>query len=231
MDFVKDVQATSLIDKANDQINKNKTAVIGLLVLVLAGFGSYAAYDSYKQKYEEKAQTALFEAERLHAANQGAKAFTKENSAKDAPPVNVDTTQVESKLNHVISEFPKSTAAKQASLLMADIQLDKKDSAKAISTLEQGFSQFSGHLVDALLGLKLSGLYEQNKQCDKALSVLQEVANSKIAEAKPEALLRQALCEETLGQTDKAKQTYQKLATEFADSSQGQQAQKYLKIL
>ena len=58
-----------------------------------------------------------------------------------------------------------------------------------------------------------------------------KVYNSKVAELKPEALLRQALCEETLGQTDKAKQSYQKLATEFADSSQGQQAQKYLKTL
>lgn len=228
---MKDIQPTSLMDKANSQVNKNKTAIIGFLVLILAVFGGYQIYAAQKTKYEEKAQSAFFEAERLHAANQGAKEFTKENSKKDAPPVNVDTTQVEQKLNSVIEEFPKSTAASQAALLIADIQIEKKDSTKAISTLEKSFSNYSGHLIDSLVALKLSSLYEQNSQCDKALPVLAEIFNSKVTELKPEALLRQALCEETLGQTDKAKQSYQKLATEYADSAQGQQAQKYLKIM
>lgn len=228
---MKDIQEKTLIDSVNQQITKNKTAFIGFIVLIVAGFGSYAAYQNYNQKYEDKAQTELFQAERLHAANQGAKNFTKENSDKNAPPVNIDTTQVEQKLNSVIEEFPKSLAAKQASLLIADIQLEKKDSTKAILALEKGFSNFKGHLVDSMLALKLSNAYEQNSQCDKALPVLEKVYNSKIAELKPEALLRQALCEETLGQTEKAKQSYQKLATEFADTNQGQQALKYLKVL
>ena len=228
---MKDVQNTSLVDKMNQFINKNSTAVLGLLVIIAVGFGAYSVLSSYNQKYEEKAQTVFFEAERLHNANQGAKEFTKENSKADAPPVNVDTAQVEQKLNSLIEEFPKSKASIQAALLMSDIYLDKKDSAKALETLEKSFSKFNGRLLDSLLGLKLSGLYEQNNQCDKALPVLEKVYNSKVEELRPEALLRQALCEEVLGQADKAKQTYQKLATEHSDTNQGQQAQKYLKIM
>ncbi len=226
---MKDIQQTSLIDTAVEQINKNKTALIGFLVLVLAAFGGYATYDAYKNQYEEKAQSALFEAEKLYAANQGAKAFAQDNKKETSP--SVDTTQIEDKLNSVIEEFPKSTAAKQASLLSAEILLSKKDTQKAISALEKGFSNYSGHLADSILALKLSNLYEQNNQCDKAIPVLETVFKSKTAELKPEILLRQALCEETLGQVDKAKQSFQKLATEFSDSSQGQQAQKYLKVL
>lgn len=228
---MKDIQQKSLFDQANEQINKNKTAVIGLVVLMFAGLASYVGYGEYKIKYEEKAQTAFFEAERLHAANQGAKEFTKSQTAKDAPPVNVDTTQVEQKLNSVIEEYPKSTASAQASILMADILLEKKEDQRAIIALERGYSNFSGNLVHSVLALKLSNVYEKNNQCDKALPVLENVYNSKFAELKPEALLRRALCEETLGQKDKAQQSYQKLSSEFSDTSQGQQAQKYLKIM
>ncbi len=228
---MKDIQPTSLIDKVNNQINKNKTVVIGFLVLVLAGFGGYSIYSTYNHKYEEKAQSAFFEAERLHAANQVAAQPTKNQNSKDVPPANVDTTQVEEKLTSLIIEFPKSRASVQASILFADILLQKKDSAKAIGVLEKEFSSYSGHLLDSMLALKLSGVYEQNSQCDKALPVLEKIYKSKVSELKPEVLLRTALCEETLGQTDKAKQSYQKLATEFSDTSQGQQAQKFLKIL
>ena len=228
---MKDVQQTSLFEKVNRTIDQNKTAVLGLLILILAGFAGITAYSAYTQKFEEKAQSAFFEAERLHAANQGAKEFTKNGATKDAPPVNVDTTQVEEKLNNVMNDYPKSKAGIQAAVLMADIQLEKKDSVKAIQTLERSYSNFSGHLIDSLMALKLSGLYEQNKQCDKAITVLDKIYNSKVAELKPEALLRIALCEEMLGQKDKAKQSYQKLATEHSDSTQGQQAQKFLKIM
>lgn len=224
---MKDIQQSSLLDKASHSIDKNKTATVGLLVLILAVFGAYTAYSSYQQKYEDKAQAAFFEAERLYAVSQGSKAHPE----KDAAPTNVDTTQVEEKLNSVINEFPKSAAAVQASVLMADIELEKKDSTKAIATLEKSFESFNGHLIDSLMALKLSSLYEQNKQCDKAIPVLEKIYNSEVKELRPEALLRQALCEETLGQAEKAKQSYQKLATEYSDTNQGQQAQKYLKIM
>lgn len=223
---MKDVKEQSIFEKVNTTINKNQTPVLGFIILVLVVFGGITVYNTYNQTFEDKAQTAFFEAERLRAEN-NKPADTKD--AKVAVPAN--TAQIEEKLNSVINDYPKSKAGLQASALLADIQLEKKDSAKAIQTLERGYSQFTGHLLDSLLALKLSGLYEQNKQCDKALPVLAKIYNSKVAELKPEALLRQALCEETLGQKDKAKQSYQKLATEYSDSSQGQQAQKFLKIM
>jgi len=230
---VKDAQKNlSLMDKTTQQIDKNKTAGIGLLVLILTIFGGYTAYSSYQQKYEDKAQSAYFEAERLYAANQGAKEFTKkETPKKDAPETNVDTTQIEQKLNSVMEEYPKSKAAIQSAILMADIHIEKKNVPQAISTLEKSFASFSGELIDSMMALKLSSLYEQNKQCDKALPVLEKIFNSEVTELKPEALLREALCEESLGNMDKAKQSYQKLSTEFSDTNQGQQAQKYLKIM
>jgi predicted negative regulator of RcsB-dependent stress response len=229
---VKDINQISLIDKANRTIDQNKTAFAGLLILLLVGFASYTAYTAYSQRFEDKAQSAFFEAERLYAASQPPKETAKDaKNVKPTTPAPVDTTQVEEKLNSVITDYPKSNAGMQASILIADIHLQKNDSAKAIQTLERSFSNFSGRLIDSLMALKLSGLYEQNKQCDKALPVLDKVYNSKVLELKPEALLREALCEETLGQKDKAKQSYQKLATEYSDSSQGQQAQKFLKIM
>jgi predicted negative regulator of RcsB-dependent stress response len=228
---VKDIKQSSIFEKTNRTIDQNKTAISGLVILLLVGFGGYTAYSAYTQKFEDKAQSAFFEAERLYASSQPAKEDPKDPKAKVTPPVNVDTTQVEAKLNSVIADYPKSKAGIQASILIADINLQKKDSAKAIRALERSYSEFQGHLIDSLMALKLSGLYEQNKQCDKALPVLEKVYNSQVPELKPEALLRQALCEETLGQNDKAKQSYQKLATEYSDSSQGQQAQKFLKIM
>jgi predicted negative regulator of RcsB-dependent stress response len=226
---VKDIKNASLVDKANQTIDQNKTAVLGLTILLLAGFAGYTAYTAYDQKFEEKAQSAFFEAESLYAASQPPK--EKDPTKKETPAPTVDTAKVEEKLNSVINDYPKSKAGIQASMLIADIHVKNNDSTKAIQTLERGFSEFSGHLIDSLLALKLSGLYEQNKQCDKALPVLEKIYNSKVTELKPEALLRTALCEETLGQKDKAKTSYQKLATEYSDSSQGQQAQKFLKIM
>lgn len=228
---MKNARHTSLLDRANEQIDRNKTAGIGLLVLILVVFGGYTTYTNFQQKHEDKAQSEYFEAERLFAANQGAKEFTEDKKAKTAPAVNVDTTQVEQKLNDVIIEYPKTKAAIQAAMMMADIQVEKKDTAKAIAVLENSFKNYSGELIDSMMALKLSSLYEQNKQCDKALPVLDKVYNAEVTELKPEALLRKALCEESLGNADQAKLSYQKLATEFSDTNQGQQAQKYLKIM
>ncbi len=88
---MKDIQPTSLIDQVNHFVNQNKTAVLGLVVLVVAGFGGYAIYSSYNHKYEDKAQSAFFEAERMYAANQPAPT----DDGKPADTSKVDTTKAE----------------------------------------------------------------------------------------------------------------------------------------
>jgi len=226
---VKDIrQNISISEQIAEQVHKNRTPILGFIVLVLVVIASYSIYNNYHEKYETEAQAVLFEAERLFNANLSMGEFAKETSKE---PTKVDTTQVEEKLSSIVNEFPKTKARMQASTLLAQIYLNNGDNSKAVEVLEQSFQHFSGDLIDTLVGLKLTNLYEKNKQCDKALPVLEKLTKSDVQEFKPEAILRQGLCEEILGNAEKAKQSFQKLATEYGDTVQGQQAQKYLKIM
>ncbi len=223
---MKDIpQHISISERIADQIHKNRTPILGFIVLILVSIASYSIYHHYQEKYEAEAQVALFDAERLMNAHLSMGEFAKENAT------NIDTTQLEEKLQSIINEFPKTKARMQASILLSEVYLQKDDTAKAIATLEHSFEYFKGDLLDTLVGLKLTSYYERNKQCDKALPVLETLTKTDIQEFKPETLLRQGLCQELLGNTENAKQSFQKLATEYGDTVQGQQAQKYLKVM
>lgn len=226
MNHVKDIQQLSgITDQIGELIHKNRTPILGFIILVLVVIASWSIYGNYQEKYEAEAQAALFEAERLYRANAEMGEFVKESATK------VDTKQVEEKLTEVVLEFPKSKARMQASTLLGQIYIDRGELSKATDTLEESFKHFSGDLIDTLVGLKLTSLYENNQQCDKALPILNKLTKSDVKEFKPETILRQGLCEEMVGNIEKAKQSFQKLATEFGDTVQGQQAQKYLKIM
>jgi TolA-binding protein len=218
----------SYFDKLAEQTSKNKTAILGLIVFAIVIAAVYVIYDYQKTKKEEAAQTAYYDAERLLNVD-----IPKADAKKNEKPAPVDTTQTEQKLKELMKEYPNTNAAFQSALLLGQIYSQQNKPAQAIEVLESKANEKShSDLIDAILILKLSSLYEQNKQCDKAVSVLDKIAKqSETMEFKPEALLRQALCQETLGQKDKAKDTYQKLSTEFSDTEQGQQAAKYLKLL
>jgi predicted negative regulator of RcsB-dependent stress response len=231
------LDSQSFFDQLTMQASKNKTALTGLFVIILVGTGGYYAYKMQKEKYEEKAQIAYFEAEKTYKmAEETANPLPKDPKAKpkeETAKKPVDTKETEEKLQAVVRDYPDSVASFQASLMLAQIHMDANQLTKAIEDLEVKANQKSpSDLVGAILLLKLSSFYDQNKQCDKALPILEKlVSQSGAEEFKPEALLREGLCNETLGKNDKAKEIYQKLSTEFSDTQQGQQASKYLKLI
>lgn len=211
---------------------KYSKAILGFLVLLIVIGASLLINSYYTEMYESKAAEELFKAEVLHNANLAMKRSVGDLK-KEGESVTVDVTQVAEKLNHVIQEYPKSTAALQAAITLSDLYYEKKETQKALDVLESSIKNNSSNksVIAQSLRLKLSNYLERSGDCQKALDTLKPVTDTKNSFFKPEALLRSGLCYESLGNNDKAKEVYQKLATEHLDTNQGQQAQKYLKLL
>jgi len=229
----------SYLDKLAEQTAKNKTAVRGFVIAIIVLAGGFYAYKAQRERYEDKAQIAFFDGEKAY--QDAIAAVTPKEDPKDkkdaktpppAPTKKPETAQAEEKLKQVLKDYPDSNASAHAALTLSDIYADKDQTAEAVTVLETRLQ--NGSMSDLLLGLltlRLSSLLEQTKHCDKALTVLEKLSTAKgNTEFKPEALMRQALCQEELGHNDKAKEIYQKLSTEFSDTQQGQQAQKYLNL-
>lgn len=224
-------QNTSFFEKVYVQTSKNKTAILGAVVLIVAIVAIYGIYSFQKSKNEELAQTAFYNAEKILKTDQQKKSATV--TKKDEKPVIVDTANAEEALKKVIEDYPETNAAFQAALLLSGLYSEKNLNKEAIDILSLKIKNLSeSTLLNGVAMLKLSYLYEKNKQYDEAIKALDKIITSpQYSEFKPEALLKQALCYESLNQKDKAKEIYEKISLEYSETVQGQQAVKYLSLL
>ncbi len=222
-------QGLSIFDKIIGIAFKNKNILLALIIAIALGSGGYYAWSLSVAKKEEKAMEQYALGEKLYQAGSSL-AQSLVNDPKQTPP-KVDNSQAANHFNQVLKDFPGTKASYLAAIRLSDVYASQNDFIKTTEVLEPIVQSANGkNLIVGMIALKLSGLYEKQQQCEKAVPVLQKLVDHQ-NQLKPEAYLRLGLCFENLNQKDKAVEVYQKLTQEFSDSTQGQQAQKYLKLL
>ncbi len=220
--FVEDVGT------AYDYASRNRRNIllsIAAVVLLVVVFYGVAAYRSGQ---EHKAQQQLAEAIAVMDATSG--------SMPGVPEAEVEYKSEEEKfskaqplLQGIVDEYSGTYAADLADLYLANIAAARGDMDSARSKLETFVRRHPGHL---LAGAAQLSLYELRLQPQEAPALISEL-EKKIAEGEP-SVPKDALLSilgrawELQGDRAKAREAYERIVTEFPDSSYALDVQRRL---
>jgi TolA-binding protein len=207
--------------------------VSGLVGLLLIGVG-WAAYNTYRDHQEEKAQEILFQA-------QNKSKTTEENFTKAAPKLdlpkatgNLETDYKDSLplYQEVVQKYPSSQAAVLASLDLGHLYYEHKKYDDAVKVLD-GAVKYARHPVTKGLALdQLGAALEAKGDCGSAIKQWEKIEQDKELQfLQGPSLIKMGLCYEKLKQIDKAEQTYHRAETLTSDAEAAKTAKKYLRVL
>jgi lipopolysaccharide biosynthesis regulator YciM len=214
-------------------------------VLFITGI-SYAIYDFVKDKTEKTAQVSLFEArkkkddilrdlqkeadKKKEASDKAAGKKKGEKQAEQPVEEAPFNQEVVAAYQSVVSKHPKSRAAAVAAIELSDYYLIYDKKSEALEALSKVTSTDDFHA--GLLRLQKGRALEANGKCQEAIAEWSGVVSNKnLVYWYGDVLLKLAICYEQLKDTQNAKATYDRIVTEFADSSAAAQAKKYKRLL
>jgi hypothetical protein len=223
--------------------------LIGVTVLALVAAASLG-WKSFQASQEEKAQVAYYKALKVYE-NQREKfepipsledptkkklenpAISKKEAEKATGDPQKDYGAAIGELQAVITTYPNSQAAILAAMTLSQIYQKVEHWGEAVGALEQIQDLKSKKGVVAYLALMTLGNNYANKgDCPSAIQVWESLASLSHAKYfEDEALLRQGLCYQKVGQLDKARDLYKRVQTASGDKPVGQSANHYLRLL
>lgn len=216
------------VGSAYGYANRNRKnillAIAAVVVLIVAFYGVSA----YRSAQENKAQQQLAEAIAVMDATSGA---TPESPEAQSEYKNDEEkfAKAQPLLEAVVDDFAGTDAADVADLYLANIATARGDLAAARSKLENFVRSHPDHLLSGAAQLSL---YELRLQPQEAPALISEL-EKKIAEEEP-SVPRDALLSvlgrafELRGDNAKARQAYERIVTEFPDSTYTIDAQRSL---
>lgn len=235
----------STADKAWTAIEKNKVLVLTILGVFLIGATGWSGMVWWNSKKESKAQEAYYSAKKVLIDT--AKLYevpeaTPEQLEKKETPVakktksgdfEADFGAAAKGLEDMINSHKGSHAAAAAALDLAPVYDEYKlfdRGAKTFTTAAQSLS--GSDLFAGLVHLQLGNYQQALGQCDAAIKTWQKVSSNKdFSFLHADALLKEGLCWNQLGDNAKATELFKKLAQDFADTDAGRSAKKYLRLL
>lgn len=171
-------------------LDRNQKNIIVLAILLALGVAAYVIYDGIQKSRQETAGAALNKAEDLAA------------------------------LQAVISEHADTTAARSAMVLLADRQWNEGQQDAAIETLRKFISANPEHpalpSAKASLGSKLMSQGKAPEASDTLQSLVDDPNARFVA---PYALITLGDIAKVAGDIEKAEASYNRVKTDFSDSS------------
>ena len=151
---------------------KYKAPIIVGIIILLAIPLSYGIYYNVREKKQDGFRNQIF-------------SFTQKD-LKDLNDGKLKPSDFINSFSNLLSETSYSKANLPVLLQSAEIMNSKNDLASAKGILELGQKHFSSGYEKILLGLKLSAVYEDLGENDKAISLLEEMVDlkTKILEGK-----------------------------------------------
>jgi TolA-binding protein len=181
---------------------ENKSKIITYAALLLAGLAAFAAYQISTQ-HNKTASEALF-----------------------AQAVKPD------EFRQVIQKYPRSIAAGNAQLMLAEALRSEKKFDEALATLRDFVNQFPDHPLAAGGALGIATTLESQGKIDEAFDAYQQVSvKYSNSYAAPVALMAQGNILAAKGKTEDAKRTYENVVSQFPESIFSQQAMQSAKLL
>lgn len=132
----------------------------------------------------------------------------------------------------VIQQFPRSLAAGNAQLMLADALRSEKKYDEALSTLREFANQFPDHPLAAAGALSVATILEEQGKTELAMEDYQQISVKYAASfAAPMALMSQANILTAQGKIDDARRIYETITSQFSESLFSQQAIQNSKLL
>jgi len=138
----------------------------------------------------------------------------------------------EDSYRQVIQDYPKTVAAGNASLLLAEILRGEKKYDDAVTVLQNMIDKQPDHpLIDGAW-LSLACTYNEQGKTDQALDTYKHVASAFADRySAPQALLAEAEILKAKGNLEEAKTTYESVKSQFPDSYFAGEATRKLQLL
>lgn len=237
------------IEKAWHEVEKFRTTVFAVIAIFALGGGGYSIYNWQKNKSELQAQSdyyvakkSLMDAQKDYLPPEELEEVTKSNKDKKQPPkaaktksgnLEQDLGDSVGKLETVVKNHKGTRAAVLAALDLSNVFQEYKQPDRAIQNLNAVMSNTSTkELLFGFVNLQLGNAYQATGKCDEAIKAWKTVSTSKDHSfLHADALLKEGLCQEILGQKDKAAETYRKVSQDFSDTDAGKSAKTYLRLL
>jgi predicted negative regulator of RcsB-dependent stress response len=182
--------------------DRYKKEVMAVLVLALLGVAAFGGYRLYSDQQANKAAELLA-------------------GAKTAPD-----------FQKVIAEYPKTSAAGSAYLLLADAQRNEKKFADANTTLQTFVDKFPKHELIGTARLAIAANLEALGKKDEALAAYQRlVADDPKGYAAPFALFSEIHLLKEKKQIDEARKVCETLMTQYRESRLAAEAAYQLRLL
>lgn len=193
-------------------MEKNPKVVIGILGVLILVVGGYFGFRYYVDSQNDQAQREIFQAVRYFEADSL-------NLAMKGDGNNLGFEQI-------IEDYSMTDAANLASFYAGAISLKQRNFQLAVFYLEDFKSN------DLLIQAKAYSLrgdaYMELKDYENAAKYYNQAANHKPNKYfTPGYLMKEALAYEKLNQNEKAIKAYDRIITEFWDSSEYQNARKF----
>lgn len=193
-------------------MEKNPKVVIGILGVLILVVGGYFGFRYYVDSQNDQAQREMFQAVRYFEADSL-------NLAMKGDGNNLGFEQI-------IEDYSMTDAANLASFYAGAISLKQRNFQLAVFYLEDFKSN------DLLIQAKAYSLrgdaYMELKDYENAAKYYNQAANHKPNKYfTPGYLMKEALAYEKLNQNEKAIKAYDRIITEFWDSSEYQNARKF----
>lgn len=227
-------------EKIEKWVLNNAKLLVGVFIGVLVVSFVYGAYEILSQQKEDSAHEAYFEVEAALEKKQQAllEAETKKGEKAPAKDKNPELLKAElgenvTQLEQFIKDNSNTSAARIATVHLADLYVEYKDWSSATTLLENSFAKTSENdLFYGLIGSQLGLAYSDSKQCEKAIAVYDKIVSAKAQKhIHAQALLKKGVCLMTLNQLDKAESVFRQAKAEFPDEVSGQSALAFERLI
>lgn len=236
-----------------DSIMTHGKEWLSILAVFLVLGGGYAYWSTHKHSKLKAASDALYTAQKTYEAEMRtvssglqpdaeAKKVAEKNKAQadrilEASRLEASRTvsfSVSEKLPKAVAQyqsiaqqFPGTSAAFDANLMLGDLFYAHETSEKAIPWYEKAVSDAPDSFSKGLALSSLGYSYENSKKYTEAAQAFEKILNLGELTLKPDALFSLARSQIALGQKDLAKGTYDRIIGEFVGTNHAKLAEVY----
>jgi TolA-binding protein len=200
------------IEGAESWAERHSKLFFGIVAVLALGVAGYFGFTYYKDKQNIEAQNQMFQA--IHYFEQDSLSLALNGDGNALGFVDI------------IDDYGITDAANLAHFYAGSAFL-KQGNYEAARQYLQDFSS-NDLLVQARAYALLGDTYMEEQKFEEAVEYYLKAANYKSNKYfSPSYLLKAALAYEKLNNNDKAKETYEKIITDFSDSAEVGEAKKY----
>ncbi|OQX98618.1 MAG: hypothetical protein B6I24_04860 [Bacteroidetes bacterium 4572_128] len=195
-------------------LEKNQDKLLMIIFGIVAVFSVYLAYNKlYLQSEEQSAQTAMFQAE--------------QHFEKDSFNLAINGDETSLGFLQIIDEYGITKSANLSYYYAGISYLNLGDFDKAIEYLEDFDSD--DKIVKSMSIGAIGDAYMEKDETQKAIYYYEKAAENNVNDfSTPIFLMKKAIACEKLKKLDEALKIYEEIKSDFAKTSQGRNADKYI---